>query len=190
MESLKIYGKQHPETGLDKKVKGWMFSEKIDIQDPVTGVLEKKHLKPFMVNQLSILIERGNLIMSPYDNVIFKQLIDYRVEKITAAGVPVYNSNNEHFVDALGLAYLAFVEHFPELTKLVKKAFHDIAYSINRGSVLPTYEKRDLDNPWEDKKKTYESSDEAWRKLGPGESFDRPSRRLSHTRNKFSRTLF
>ena len=189
MESLKIYGKQHPETGLDKKVKGWMFSEKIDVQDPVTGTLEKKHLKPFMINQLSILIERGNLILSPWDAHIYKQLIDYRVEKITAAGVPVYNSDNEHFVDALGLAYLAFVEHFPELTKLVKKASYEAVYSFNKGNSLPLYEKQDLENPWSNEKKQYESKDEAWERVPINDSFSRRTSRKP-IGGIFKRTLF
>ena len=192
LETLKIYGQQHPKSGLDKKIVGFMFSEKIDVQDPITGVLEKKHLKPFMVNQLSILIERGNLILSPWDNHIYKQLVDYRVEKISAAGVPQYNSDNEHFVDSLGLAYLAFVQHFPELTKLVKKKSYDTVYRVHKGNMLPTFEKRDLENPWTEQKKKYESSDEAWEQVPLHDSFGSRStpRKQGYARNKFTRTLF
>lgn len=88
--------------------------------DPISKEIEKKPLKPFMVNQLQILIERSNLIMSPYDNLLMKQLMDYEVEKTTESGIPKFTSENEHFVDALGLAYLAMVLEFEDLTGIIE----------------------------------------------------------------------
>lgn len=78
-------------------------------------------MKPFMVNQLTMAFERGRIILSPYDEVLHKQLVDYEVERISQNGTPVYTSKNEHFIDALGLAYLAFVQNFPLITKAVKE---------------------------------------------------------------------
>lgn len=92
--------------------------------DPITKMTEKKPMKPFMVGQLQILLERDRLMLSPYDELLHKQLIDYEVEKISASGQPVFTSDNEHFVDALGLAYLAFVLEFSELTDTIKKIEH------------------------------------------------------------------
>mgnify|MGYP003548952231 CR=1 FL=1 len=89
--------------------------------DPITKELEKKPMKPFMVGQLQILLERDSLIMSPYDELLHKQLIDYEVERMSASGQPVFTSENEHFVDALGLAYLAFVLEFTDLTNTIKR---------------------------------------------------------------------
>lgn len=77
-------------------------------------------MKPFMINQLQIAFERDNLALSPWDDVIYKQLIDYEVEKITQSGVPTFTSKDEHFIDALGLAYLAMVLEFKKLTGVVK----------------------------------------------------------------------
>ena len=88
--------------------------------DPITKEMDKKPMKPFMVNQLQIAFERDRMMLSPYDEVLFKQLIDYEVEKITEAGMPKYTSENEHFVDALGLAYLAMVLEFKELTGTIQ----------------------------------------------------------------------
>ncbi|MEG1494718.1 MAG: hypothetical protein RR406_00240 [Bacilli bacterium] len=88
--------------------------------DPITKEIEKKPLKPFMVNQLQIVFERDKLILSPYDAILTKQLVDYEVEKITEAGIPKYTSENEHFVDALGLAYLAMVLEFKDLTGVIE----------------------------------------------------------------------
>lgn len=120
LERLHIIGEQNPQTGLKAKVKGWSFSNKLDIMDPITKEMDRKPIKPFMVNQLVLAFERDRMILSPYDDVLLKQLMDYEVEKITQAGVPQYTSENEHFVDALGLAYLAMVLEFKDLTGTIE----------------------------------------------------------------------
>lgn len=120
IERLHIYGEEHPESGLKAKVKGWSFANKLDMMDPITKEMVRQPIKPFMVNQLQLLIERGELILSPYDNVLSKQLMDYEVEKITQSGQPIYTSENEHFVDALGLANLALVLEFKDLMGVIK----------------------------------------------------------------------
>ena len=120
MEALHKYGDEHPETGLKVKVKGWQFSQKIDVMDPVTRLMDRKPMKPFMVNQLTMAIERDQLILSPFDELLHKQLIDYEVIRIAQNGMPVYTDVNEHFVDALGLAFLAFALEFPDLTKTIE----------------------------------------------------------------------
>lgn len=74
-----------------------------------------------MVTQLQIAFEREMMMLSPFDEVLHKQLIDYSVEKISMSGQPVFTSENEHFVDALGLAYLAMVQNFPEITNMLKE---------------------------------------------------------------------
>ena len=40
---------------------------------------------------------------------------------MTESGVPKYTSENEHFVDALGLAYLAMVLEFKDLTGMIQE---------------------------------------------------------------------
>lgn len=119
IEMLHKYGDMHPETGLKNKVKGFQFAQKIDVMDPVTHMMDSKPMKPFMVNQLAMCIERQQLILSPYDETLHKQLVDYEVIRQSANGQPVFTDVNEHFVDALGLAFLAFVLEFPDLTKTI-----------------------------------------------------------------------
>ena len=121
IERLHIIGEERPHTGLRNKVKGFQFKQSLDIIDPITKMYEKKPMKSFMVSQLQIAFERDRMILSPYDEILHKQLIDYEVEKISASGQPVFTSKEEHFVDALGLAYLAFVLEFSELTDTIKK---------------------------------------------------------------------
>lgn len=121
IERLHIIGDERPATGLKHKVRGYQFRNTIEITDPVTFQTVKHPMKPFMVTQLQIAFERELMMLSPFDEVLHKQLIDYEVEKISAFGDPVFSSKNEHFVDALGLAYLAFVLEFRELTQMIKK---------------------------------------------------------------------
>ena len=121
IERLHIIGEENPHTGLKSKVKRWSFANKLDIMDPITKEFEKKPLKPFMVNQLQIAFERDKMILSPYDTTLAKQLTDYEVVKMTESGVPKYTSENEHFVDALGLAYLAMVLEFKDLTGMIQE---------------------------------------------------------------------
>lgn len=121
IERLHIYGDEHPESGLKHKLKGWQFANKLDVYDPITGEKESKPMKPFMVNQLQLAFERNNLILSPWDDTIYTQLINYEVEKITASGIPTFTSKDEHFIDALGLAYLAMVLEFKKLTGIMQE---------------------------------------------------------------------
>lgn len=121
IERLHIYGDEHPESGLKHKLKGWQFANKLDVYDPITGEKESKPMKPFMVNQLQLAFERNNLVLSPWDDTIYTQLINYEVEKITASGIPTFTSKDEHFIDALGLAYLAMVLEFKKLTGIMQE---------------------------------------------------------------------
>lgn len=121
IERLHIYGDEHPYSGLKTKVVGWQFKNTLDVIDPVKRTMTKEALKPFMVNQLALAFERDRIMLSPFDENLHKQLVDYCVERITEAGLPKYTSKNEHFVDALGLAYLAFVLKFPDITQGIKK---------------------------------------------------------------------
>lgn len=121
IERLHIYGDEHPESGLKNKVVRRNFKQSLEITDPITYEVEKKPLKLFMVNQLQVAFERDLLVLSPFDEVLHKQLIDYEVVKRTGVtNDPVFTSVNEHFVDALGLAYLAFVLEFNELIDMVR----------------------------------------------------------------------
>lgn len=121
IERLHIIGDQHPETGLKVKVKGFSFSNRLPVVDPISKKTTQEPLKPFMVNQLAIAFERGRIMLSPYDDLIYRQLTNYTVVRIGQNGTPIFTDIDEHFVDALGLAYLAFVLEFPDLTQSIKK---------------------------------------------------------------------
>lgn len=142
LERLQIYGEQHPNTGLKNKVLGFQLNQVIDVPNPVKKTFTKEPLKPFMVNSLVKAFEDNRIILSPFDEVLSKQLIDYSVDRITQSGKPVYTSKNEHFVDALGLAYLAMVLKFPEVANFIKEIQHTTKMSV---TVSPLYDRVDRD---------------------------------------------
>ena len=159
IEMLHKYGDEHPESGLKLKVKGFQFSQKIDILDPITHLKESKPMKPFMVNQLTMCIEREQLILSPFDETLHKQLVDYEVVRQGANGNPVFTDKNEHFVDALGLAFLAFVLEMPNLTRTIQEVDFTAELISGESPILASAEKRmnrmrynNGQNPWKDLK--------------------------------------
>lgn len=122
-------------------------------------------MKPFMVNQLSIMLERGMLMMSPFDETLYKQLVDYSIVRISSNGVPIYSNENEHFVDALGLAHLAFVLEYPQLTRTIKKLEHATKMAANpyqlnqRGFLSAVKDIVSGFNIWSDKSRINKSDD-------------------------------
>ncbi len=193
LEQLHKYGDENPESGLKVKVKGWQFANKIDVFDPFKHVVEKKPLKPFMVSQLQIMFERDQIVLSPFDELLYKQLIDYSVIRISAKGEPVFSSKNEHFVDALGLASLAFTLEFPNLTKIIDKPdlenplISTIEGNISNKRIHNIFSSlgQSINNPWSNKNMkngsiTYEKS------LDPDERFDTAKYfKINITKNSF-----
>ncbi len=118
VETLHAYGLKHPESGLRTKVKGWHFGQHIDVLDPVTKQVEAKPLKHFMVNQAALFFERQKILISLFDEVLYRQIINYSVVRVSQSGQPVYTSKDEHALDALMLSTLAFVLEFPDLSPL------------------------------------------------------------------------
>jgi replicative DNA helicase len=121
IETLRKYGKDHPESGLDKKVKRIQFSQKIPVVDPATREIDNKDAKNFMINQTSIILERNQLVLSLFDDMIWKQMMNYQVVRISQTGKPIYTSVNEHSLDAMMLTILGFTIEYPELTKIIDK---------------------------------------------------------------------
>ncbi len=109
------WDRSDPAHGLDKKVVGIHFAATKDIIDPVSKEVVKKPIKPWMINQVVRLFEQDKIAISQHDDVVWKQLENYRVEKVSVSGQPTYTSVSEHSVDALALCALAIADHYPEL---------------------------------------------------------------------------
>lgn len=108
---------------LGDKVKGIHLGSSYEVRDPFSRVFDKKPIKPFMVNQTTMLLERGMLrIPSPdVDEMIARQMTNYQVVKIAPkTGEPTYTSEDEHALDATMLAILAFIMEMPEIAKTLE----------------------------------------------------------------------
>jgi replicative DNA helicase len=136
IEALHIHGDKHPASGLKTKVQRWQFSQSIEMPDPITHEIVKHPVKQLMVNQLTLAFERDRLMLSPFDEILYTQLINYEVEKFSGNDhIPVYTSKDEHFIDALGLAYLAMVLEFKELTGTIKDM--EVSTKMSFSSKIP-----------------------------------------------------
>lgn len=74
-----------------------------------------------MVNQTSIILERDQILLSPFDDMVWKQMMDYQVIRISQNGKPIYTSENEHALDAFMLTILGFTLEFPDITKILEE---------------------------------------------------------------------
>ena len=137
LELFHKYGEQHPESGLADKVVGYQFSQKIQVTDPYTRKKDEKHMKPFMVNNSVNIFEKCKMILDPSDKYIITELEEYRVQSISAAGLPTYSSENEHALDAMNLALLIFAQKYDLLLKRV--------YSSKIAFIENVLDKRDFD---------------------------------------------
>ena len=133
LELLHDYGMKNPYPGLADKVVGYQFSEKIDVRDPHTGKKDKKHLKPFMVNNSVNAFEKYKIILNPYDDLLIEQLGSYIVKSISSTGMPTYTDENEHAVDALNLCLLIFEQKYSDLLRRIY-SFKVVGFdSLDRG---------------------------------------------------------
>ena len=136
IETLRLYGTTNPESGLDKKVKGWHFSQNIELIDPVTKIMEKKPAKHFMINTLDTLFHRDKIMMSPFDELLYRQIINYNVIKISQNGAPIFTSIDEHALDAFMLSILAFALEMPDLTKTIYEPRKFLEISMQKNNPI------------------------------------------------------
>lgn len=115
IEMLRKYGLEHPLTGLANKIKGIYFGDRMEIRDPSTKQIVKKHMKPFIVNLAARRMEDGQVILPESEdlkNGLVGQIRDYTVIRTTALGQPVYSDENDHAIIAWMLCILgATMEH-------------------------------------------------------------------------------
>ncbi len=120
---------------LGDKVKGVFYGSTTEVRDPITRVFEKKSLKPFLVNQTTLLLERGQLRIPHKDvsEVIHRQMTNYQVIRVSEKSQePVYTSEDEHALDAMIFALYAFINDYPDLVNIVYKTEAARQISINK----------------------------------------------------------
>lgn len=108
---------------LGDKVKGIHLGGSHMVRDPFSREFDKKPIKPFMVNQAILMLERGMLRIphKEVDETINRQMTNYQVERVSPkTGEPTYSSDDEHALDAMMLSLLAFVIEMPNIAQTVE----------------------------------------------------------------------
>lgn len=104
--------------------------------DPVTKIVDKKPVKHFMINQFSTLLERDKIMLSPFDELLYRQIVNYNVVKVTQNGSPVFTSTDEHALDALMLAIFAFAREMKDLTQTIFEPKKFLEISVSKSSPI------------------------------------------------------
>lgn len=108
---------------LGDKVKGIHLGSSYDVRDPFSREFDRKPMKPFMVSQATLLLERGMLRIpnKEIDEEIFRQMTNYTVVRISPkSGEPTYTNEDEHALDAFMLSLLAFIIEMPEYARTIE----------------------------------------------------------------------
>jgi replicative DNA helicase len=120
IEQLRKWYMNNPLMGSPKKVVRLSLSEKVTIYDPVTRKAEKKHIKPFMVNNAVYMFERGMVVLNPNDRETIKQFEAYEVKSWGSDGRPTYTDVNEHILDCFVFCMFGFIKYFDDIMKVTK----------------------------------------------------------------------
>ncbi|WP_243509987.1 hypothetical protein [Cytobacillus oceanisediminis] len=107
---------------LGDKVKGVHLGSSTMVRDPHSREFDKKPLKPFIVNQTNLMLERGQLRI-PHrdkDETLARQMTNYQVVRYSPkTGEATYSDVDEHALDALMFGLLAFINEKPDLAATV-----------------------------------------------------------------------
>lgn len=109
---------------LGDKVQGVFYGSSTEVRDPISRMMEKKSLKPFLVNQTSLLLERGQLRIPHKDvsEVIHRQMTNFQVVRVSErTNEPSYTNKDEHALDAMIFALYAFINEYPDLVNTIYK---------------------------------------------------------------------
>lgn len=151
IEMLVKYGMANPVSGLEEKVTGYQFGQKIPVRDPHTGKKDEKPLKPFMVNNSVITFEKQKIVFDPTDEEIVKQFESYVVKNVSSTGVPIFSSEDEHIIDAVNLALLAFEQNYSDLMRIIRTSKVSVLGPIlgKEDSVVKERDFTNYDNSYE-----------------------------------------
>lgn len=102
-----------------ENVVGINFSSRVEVKDPLTGEVDKKPMKPYLVQNAVRRFEQGMVRFSAYDELLYRQLIGYQIAKVNSSGMEIYEAGNDgdHDLDGLMLSLLAFQMETSEFIK-------------------------------------------------------------------------
>lgn len=122
IEQLHIWAEKLKGRNFAKRIERVSFSSKVSVMDPITKTIEKKHIKPFMVNNAVLMFEREMVALNPTDRDTITQFESYEVKSWGTDGRPTYTDENEHILDCIVLALYGFTKHYDDILKVTKSA--------------------------------------------------------------------
>lgn len=123
IEELRKYEKdQQVKGGVGAKMIRVNLSEKVKVWDPIMKAYEKKHIKPFMVNNAVLMFERGMVALNPSDKDTISQFESYEVKSWGSDGRPTYTDENEHILDCVVFALYGFTKYYDDILKVTKSS--------------------------------------------------------------------
>lgn len=123
IEELRRYEKeQQVKGGVGGKMIRVNLSEKVKVWDPIMKAFEKKHIKPFMVNNAVLMFERGLVALNPSDRDTIAQFESYEVKSWGSDGRPTYTDENEHILDCIVFALYGFTKYYDDILKVTKSS--------------------------------------------------------------------
>lgn len=131
---------------LGGKVKGVHLGSSQMVRDPHSREFDKKPLKSFIVNQTTLILERGQLRIPhrDIDETLARQMTNYQVVRYSAkTGEATYTDIDEHALDGLMFSLLAFINEKPELAQTVEnKPFARNVVTVKKTFTDPFKEKK------------------------------------------------
>lgn len=123
IEQLRRYEKeQGVKNGIGSRIVRVNLSEKVKVWDSIMKAYEKKHIKPFMVNNAVLMFERGRIALNPRDKETISQFESYEVKSWSSDGRPTYTDENEHILDCIVFALYGFTKFFDDIMRVTKSA--------------------------------------------------------------------
>lgn len=117
IEELTLYGRDHPELGLNKKLRVIDSGATVDHYDHILQKMVKKRNKSLMINFSVISLEEGMFILPKEEDQMTRlvgQMRSYRVKHVTARGEYAYEGE-DHILDAFNLAVYGFQQNYGQL---------------------------------------------------------------------------
>jgi len=126
IEELTLFGRDHPELQLNRKLKVIDSGASVEHFDPVLGRLVKKRNKSLMVNFSALNLEENMYILPKEEDEptrLVGQMRGYQVKNVTNRGDYTYEGD-DHILDAFNLAIYGFQKEYGSILN------NKIAYRI------------------------------------------------------------
>ena len=119
IEELTHYGRQHPELGINRKLRVVDSGSSVEHYDPVLQEKVKKRAKSLMVNTSVITVEEKRIWLPKEEDAshrLVDQMRGYQIKNVTTRGDYTY-TGEDHVLDAFNLAIYGFYREYSNLLK-------------------------------------------------------------------------